>query len=57
MTTSTLLPEAVELEASYEISLRSGSYRIVSGYRLAELLEAHRLSAGLLIVRIGDVNE
>lgn len=53
MTTSDLLPDAVELEASYEISLRNDSYQIVSGYRYVELHEAHRLQENLPVVRIG----
>jgi len=54
MTTSDLLPDAVELEASYEISYSSGSYRLLHGYTLAELLNARRLPGGLEITRIGE---
>ena len=53
-TTTTLAPEAVELEAHYEISYSSGSYRLVDGYHLADLLTAHRLPSGLEITRIGE---
>ena len=54
MTTSTLAPEAVELGAHYEISYSSGSYRLVDGYHLADLLTAHRLPGGLPVIRIGE---
>lgn len=45
MTTTQLRPEDVELEASYEIDYQHG-YRIVTGYKLVELAEAHRLPSG-----------
>lgn len=53
-TTSTLTADAVELEAHYEISYDSSAYRIVDGYHLVDLLAAHRLPAGLPVVRIGE---
>ena len=53
-TTTTLAPEAVELEAHYEISYRSGTYRILDGYHLVELLTARRLPGGLEVIRIGE---
>lgn len=53
MTTSDMKPEDVELEASYEISLRTGSYQIVSGYRYVELHKAHRLPESKQVKRIG----
>lgn len=52
-TTSTLVPEAVELEAHYEVTYSNNAYRIVDGYHLVDLLAAHRLPAGLPVVRIG----
>jgi hypothetical protein len=48
-----MAPEDVELEASYEISLRTGSYQIVSGYRYVELHKAHRLPPSKEVMRIG----
>ena len=54
MTTSTLTPEAVELEASYEITYTSGSYRLLHGYTLVDLLNAHRLPGGLPVKQIGE---
>lgn len=53
MTTSDMKPEDVELEASYEINYRGGGYRIVHGYTLVDLHNAHRLPGELEIKRIG----
>lgn len=53
VTTSDMAPEDVELEADYEISLRTGSYQIVSGYRYVELHNAHRLPECKQVKRIG----
>lgn len=53
VTTSTIVPETVELESHYEISYRTGSYRIVDGYHLAELIQTHRLPGGLPVHKIG----
>jgi hypothetical protein len=52
-TTTTLAPEAVELEAHYEVTYSNNAYRIVDGYHLADLLTAHRLPGGLEIKQIG----
>lgn len=53
MTTSTIAPEAVELEAHYEVTYSNNAYRIVDGYHLVDLLTAHRLPGGLEVTRIG----
>lgn len=53
MTTSDMEPEDVELEADYEIAYRTGSYRIVHGYTLVELHNAHKLPNNLQVKRIG----
>lgn len=53
MTTSDMKPEDVELEASYEITYSDRSYRIMHGYTLVDLHDAHRLPGELEIKRIG----
>lgn len=53
MTTSTIKPEDIELEADYEINYRDGGYRILHGYTLVDLHNAHRLPGELEIKRIG----
>lgn len=54
MTTSDTAPADVELEAHYEIAYRSGTYRVVDGYHLSDLLKAHTLPSGLEVTRIGE---
>lgn len=53
MTTSTLTPDAVELEASYEIWYSPHSHRELHGYTLIKLYTEHRLPGGLEITAVG----
>ena len=53
MTTSTMTPADVELEASYEIVYSDRSYRLMHGYTLVELHNAHLLPGELEITLVG----
>jgi hypothetical protein len=53
MTTSDMNPDDIELEADYEISYHTGSYRNLHGYTLVDLHNAHLLPGELEIKRTG----